>query len=789
MEAAEAMAWTARDDELSDAGTEEGDDAGQPLQPVLFYGSADPHGTCGADRAPRASRAAPFAVQAHMPAEAAELELRPMPAACQAPCTAALPPPTPMARLPPLVTRREQVVPAATLRLVSWWRRRLRRCMRAAARGEASLARRLRPDDLFLDHAEHSVEATAPWNWDLEPLDRGLPAVAMQPSGCGGVQPATSVSLRAWLRDSAGFPDQAIVTEVLHGVADDSQCRRGTLLCAPHAGGLAHHAEAEAKLAASVAAGYASAPHTLPCWPIRTCPYSVVDESVRAGKPKFRLTTDLSWPHPGSMWAGGASVDSVNDGMDRSAWPANRLVRVREFAEAAGIMQGAEQQRRTRLWSMDCEAFYRAVGRQRAELWRNGVWGLRGASLDGRCCFGDASAATKCARISNYLVFQIRAALADFDAAHPSCDPEWVRWQAERRAAGVDAALAWVAMYIDDAVASSADDLVYDATGRVVLDADGVQRRRAACHFEIARAVIERYGWVSSPGKEQPPALEVEALGVRVDLQSSRLYLSQAKCQRYGAHVRQALQSQLCERASYERLVGQLQFAAQCFPYGRQHLHACWRVMRASFRLQQGRVHISQAAQRELQWWAQFLEDGAGDGVPLAAVRMPPVGPACAAVYADASTSGGFMAWTLHGGELLYAQGDWTPEEREQLGIAEMELLASTFGLLAFDPYLPRCVVSYTDNTVAQAAMRAAAVRAERMQHLVAERTRWLMERGVAEASRRITTTANLWADWGSRGQLGRVLAQAAALDIPARHCDVPAGWRDVLAWHSCSPA
>ena len=47
------------------------------------------------------------------------------------------------------------------------------------------------------------------------------------------------------------------------------------------------------------------------------------------------------------MWAGGTSVDSVNDGMDRSAWPANRLVRVRELAEAAGIMQGAEQQRAT----------------------------------------------------------------------------------------------------------------------------------------------------------------------------------------------------------------------------------------------------------------------------------------------------------------------------------------------------------------------------------------------------------------------------------------------------------
>ena len=47
-------------------------------------------------------------------------------------------------------------------------------------------------------------------------------------------------------------------------------------------------------------------------------PYmSVVDESVRAGKPKWRLTTDLSWPHVGAMMEGGVEVDAVNQAMDR----------------------------------------------------------------------------------------------------------------------------------------------------------------------------------------------------------------------------------------------------------------------------------------------------------------------------------------------------------------------------------------------------------------------------------------------------------------------------------------
>ena len=71
---------------------------------------------------------------------------------------------------------------------------------------------------------------------------------------------------------------------------------------------------------------------------IRSCPMSVVDKSVRAGKPKWRLTTDLSWPHVGAMIEGGIEVDAVNQAKDRSDWPANRTMRVIELAEAAGYI-------------------------------------------------------------------------------------------------------------------------------------------------------------------------------------------------------------------------------------------------------------------------------------------------------------------------------------------------------------------------------------------------------------------------------------------------------------------
>ncbi len=46
----------------------------------------------------------------------------------------------------------------------------------AARRGNASLARRLRPEDLWLPEDQHTVPAARGWVWDLRPLAHGLPA-------------------------------------------------------------------------------------------------------------------------------------------------------------------------------------------------------------------------------------------------------------------------------------------------------------------------------------------------------------------------------------------------------------------------------------------------------------------------------------------------------------------------------------------------------------------------------------------------------------------------------------
>jgi hypothetical protein len=130
-------------------------------------------------------------------------------------------------------------------------------------------------------------------------------------------------------------------------------------------------------------------------------------------------------------------------------------------------------------------------------------------------------------------------------------------------------------------------------------------------------------------------------------------------------------------------------------------------------------------------------------------------------VYADASGEGGWAARTVADGDMLYAYGEWREEKRELLIICEKELLASTWGLVAFAPWLQQGVVSWTDNTVAMVAMRSMAPRTEVMQAITARRTEYLFHGEILEESRRITSKANIWVDLGST-QGGRWLQRCS---------------------------
>ena len=755
----------------------------------VALGSADPHGTRVVDGVPETIRQRGPGMRRHFEASDAELAARPMPRVNVPPVTIAREPPASPSAAPE-VWSVDQVVPKAARRRYANWRKQLRKCLKAAARGNASLARRLRPPDVWIPHeSTPETEATATWNWDLRPLTRGERARPLPVSRHGECEPASGLSAAAVQRAGLGFADQEIVAEMLHGVEDDAECPRGTLLCAPHVSALVLWPEAEKKMAANVAKGWAMPECELPCWPLRTAPYSIVDESVRAGKPKFRMANDLSWPQPGMMSHGGEPVVSVNDSMARGKWPANPLMRCEQYAEAADIMQGGSRRRRVKLWALDCVGFYRVIGRQRAELWRNGSWTAHGVQLDERCCFGDASAATKCARVSNLVVKRTRECIDEFDARHPTVDGDWLRFLEERRAIGEAPALSWVGMYIDDEMSVSADDLLFDVDGKAVRGEFGEHLRRAAAHFEIAQKVIAELGWSSEESKEVAPAEALDGLGINVNRLDRRMRLADKKRERYAAQAAGARKLRWASASEFEQLVHRLRFAVQCYPFGKQRMHAMSRAMRAKTRTTAGLVKVSKAVAQELDWWVAELRSAEHDGVPLAAAAEAPVEEK-GVVYADASGEGGFSAWTVHDGTVYMVEGEWSADEKEML-ICELELLASTWGLVALAEWTSAQVVSFTDNTVAMAAMRRLGSTSPAMQAIIRRRTEWMFANGVREEARRIASEANVWADVGSRPEKGgwrEVARQAHAIGLSFVRLAVPAAWRNTAALRGADP-
>lgn len=758
-----------------------------------LMGSADPHGVGDIDAAAQRLGWATCAATRWGAANEDELVRRAMPVVNVQPQTQ-LPAAHsgPAGPPPPVVRSVAEVVPCHTLRAVRVWRRQLRRCMRAARAGRLHAAKQLRPADLWLHHESNSVATTAQWNWDLRPLERGEPAVAMLPQPPTVRCQQTGVNIDEWLQAGAGAPDAAIVHEVAIGVSDDSQCVRGSLLCAPHTGALAALAQAETKLSAGVAAGWCTASDELPCWPLRSSPYSIVDESVRAGKPKFRLTTDLSWPVVPWQHASGDVVDSVNAAGDRSAWPLNPLVRVSEFAEAVAILAGPPSARRgTSMWSLDCEAFYRLVGRRQHEIWRNAAFAPDGSVvLDQRCCFGDAAAATKCARISNVLACHVRAALAEVDRDYPTVDAEWVAWQQQRRACGVSAELFWFGIYVDDGMCGSADDLVCDAEGRPVC-CDGAQVRRSQLHFEAARETVRRFGWQSAPSKETLPTDVVEVLGMCVNLREWRMYLGAAKAPRYAAAARTVAAMAWCPAKVFAELLGRLQFAAQCWPDGCEVLRPCWRAARVVTRTAVQAVPVTVAVARALAAFAEHLDQDEDYGVPLAC-RTPPTkganNEACV-IYADASGTVGYSAWTVRADDLLIVCGEWSEDEK-RLNIATLELLAATWGPVALTTGdVGSELVSFTDNVIVAKELRVGWSDDSLRNAVLTRRSEWLRAAGQREAVARVTSKNNVWADWGSRGQLPKVVAAARAAGLRVVHVPVPDIWRSLPATAAQQPA
>ena len=769
----------------------------------LQLGSADPHmlREAGAVQEPWERAKGTFSMDHLDPAEEGELARRAFPELNAVPRTEWRGAPTLEFVGPaPLVRELRDVVPASTQRRVAHWVRMLRRCLAAAGRGDLGLARRLRPGDLVLRADEgHMVPGTEHWVWDLRPLALGLPAVPLAMSGAGR-PPPTDLLLGAVMAQSVGFLDQEIISELVYGVSDDAACEAVAVLSPPHVGALQYYAELQTKLAKDRKRGWSrSTGWDMPFWPVRAAAYSVVEEE-RGSVTKHRMTIDLSWPRPEA----GLGVESVNGSIDRSAWPVVRLVRAAQLAESAAILQTAGVG--VLVWSFDCEAYYRKVGRQQGEIWRNCYVVGDGFVVDEREQFGDASAAVKCCRMSNYLAWLVRRAIRAVDELYPTRVPAVLAWLRERPEVEGASSLGFFGLYVDDGAGGSIDDLLYDTAGAPVLvhgpdvrppvcgpierPTRGRHCRRAEMHFAAACAAVEGIGHLSESSKEQSPREVLEVLGVEIDLVARRLRLIPGKRERYAARAERvaglaANEAGLagCELKEFEGVLHRLLFAASCFPQGRQWLHCMFRVARARFRLAGGKVGVSERVRRALLRWAAELRSGGHEGVPLASRGAFPMAgaPGVGVAYSDASGGFGFGAWALHGGRVLYLEGQWTEAEREGMHINVKELFAMAVSLGTFLPIMgSRYVAEFTDNTAAEGAARRLSPRTAPMQRLVERRVELLRAHGAFSAVARVATGENKWADLLSRaGGLAEFLGQVEALGLSAVPCSVPAGWRD----------
>jgi hypothetical protein len=768
--------------------------AARPCATALCLGSADPHGLrLEDDRVVPSRRASAFNVAGHLTEAGADLESEALPEFNVAPEIApGARPEAPALREPPAVRSLSDLLPGCWVRKVRRWRRQVGRCIRLAEAGDWRAARRVRPSDLWVP-ASAMLPQTAGFDWDLRPWAVGNRAIPMAQSAAAAGPVASSLN-RALLEEelrSGEFTDRAILREALDGIADDVVAERGSFLCAPHSGALRFFAEAQERLQVGVAAGWATEYAELPFWPLRCDPYSVVDESARAGKPKFRLTNDHSWPPP----APGA-VPSLNGSMDRSAWPAGRLMRVKSMARAAAILQTSGVP--VKMAVLDVVAYYKQLLRRPAEWHRNGSFTRNGVLIDERCCFGSAADACKCSRFSNFVVHRARRALRRVDEAYPTRDRRVLGWLQARADAAARAGATeqqreqrWcclhaAGMYIDDESIASIDDAIFLADGSPMLRG-GVQVTRATLHFEAVLHSMRELGL--EPTKLQPPSTSVELLGAVIDLESATVTLSVRKRASYSEQALALAAAPTCSRDELHSLLSKLNFAADFYPVGRQWLHAAWRALRARFRTQLGVVVLSKSARGGLRRWAAELQRAEHAGVPLAArERYPRAGEqGSVVIYADASrdasASCGYCAWTVHGGELLFVEGRWSAEERQELLICDLELAASTLGMVTLAPEVGGDVVySFTDNEVAKAAMRSLTPSTLAMQTLAAARTAWLFERGMAEKAERVTSAANLWADLGSRAEMAELLAQAEQLGLRARRLQPPADWRALVA-------
>ena len=144
--------------------------------------------------------------------------------------------------------------------------------------------------------------------------------------------------------------------------------------------------------------------------------------------------------------------------------------------------------------------------------------------------------------------------------------------------------------------------------------------------------IFERLGFPVAIEKLEGPTTCLEFLGFEADSAAMVIRLPARKLVERRELLRQWQGKKVCTRRELESVVGKLSHAAQVVVPGRTFLRRLFELLRG-VRQPHHRIHLSQAARSDFQWWQSFI--GAWNGVRL--IRQPLGSQQPVHVWTDAS--------------------------------------------------------------------------------------------------------------------------------------------------------
>jgi hypothetical protein len=288
-------------------------------------------------------------------------------------------------------------------------------------------------------------------------------------------------------------------------------------------------------------------------------------------------------------------------------------------------------------------------------------------------------------------------------------------------------------------------------------------------------------------------------LGSVVDVEAEELSFDSegehCKRTRYIAVLVRVLTLQAVSVAELTSVAFKMLVVCETYPYGRQRLHAIFRVLRQS-RVAPVDLAREPAVAASLSFFLRLLRSDERLAVPLAPRHSFPFADSEHLLVSFADASGreapwvvsthkpGYGFWAVRRRRLFYAHGVYTDAEVASLSISVLELVASFWGEVLFSRIAPSVThsLAFTDNSGAEWSLRRETPTARLMQLVAERRSQFLQQRALFARALRVSSAANRWADALSRQAEASVLAEAAALGLEPVLIHVPPDLRD-LTW------